>query len=173
MAWWIARSFARQRFSRWIARSISQRMAADCSFFHSSTVSTIDCLPYGTADGMADRLFVRSSTAFTTVYTPDCPVDISGFLLLAVVNGFQEGLRTVLLRGWQWIAHTSTRPRLSQRFACLIAWQLAADCSFFLSSTAFMTVCTPYCSADGSGLFGPLPSSGFHDGFRAVFLSGW
>jgi len=50
---------------------------------------------------------------------------------------------------------------------------MAADCSFFLSVTAFTTVCTLYCSADGSRLLILALVNVFHDGFRALFLSGW
>ena len=54
-----------------------------------------------------------------------------------------------------------------------IAERMAADCSFFRSPTAFTTVCTPYCSADGSGLLILPLVNGFQDGSRAVWLSGW
>jgi len=54
-----------------------------------------------------------------------------------------------------------------------IAQQMAADCTFFLSSTAFPMVCAPYCSDDGSAfIILPLVNS-FSDGLRAVLLSGW
>jgi hypothetical protein len=82
-------------------------------------------------------------------------------------------LRAVLLSGWQRIAHSSARQRLSQRFARGIAQRMAADCSFFRSSTTFTTVCAPFCSADGTGLLILALVNGFHDGLRAVLLSGW
>jgi len=50
---------------------------------------------------------------------------------------------------------------------------MAADCSFFRLPTAFTTVCTLYCSVDGSGLLILPLVNGFQDGLRAVWLSGW
>jgi len=175
----IAHTSARQRLSRWIARRIAPRMAADCSY-------------------------VRLSTAFTTVCLPYFPAYGSGFLTLGLVNGFHDGLHAVLLSGCQSIAHSSARQRLPRRFlrritqrmaadgsgllmlplingfhdglrtVLLSGWQqMAADCSFFHSSTAFMTVCIPYCSADGSGLLILALVNGFYDSFRAVLISGW
>jgi len=144
----IAHSSGRQRLSRRLSRRISQRMAADCSFF-------------------------LSSTAFTTVCAPYCSVDGSGLLIPPLANGFHDGFRAVLLSRWQRIAHSSARQQLSRRFARRNSQRMAADCSFFLSSTAFTTVCAPYCSADVSGLLIPPLANGFHDGFRAVLLSGW
>jgi len=142
----IAHSFSRQRLSRRFSRHIAQRMAAHCSFF-------------------------RSSTAFTTVFTPYCSADGSGLLILPLVNGFHDRLRAVLPRGWQRIAHSCTRRRLSRRYARRISQRMAADCSFFLSLTAFTTVFAPYCSADGSRLL-ILPLVDFHDGLRAILLVG-
>jgi len=121
-------------------------MAADCSFFH-------------------------SSTAFTTVCAPYCPADGRVLLILPLVNGFHDGLPAVLPRGWQRIAHSCTCRRLSQRFARRISQRMVADCPFFLSSTAFTTVFMSYCSTDGSGLL-ILPLVDFHDGLRAIFLVG-
>jgi len=48
----------------------------------------------------------------------------------------------------------------------------AADRSFFLSSMAFTTVYAPYCSADGSGLRIPPLVNSFPDGLHPVLLSG-
>ena len=101
-----------------IARRIVPRMAADCSYLCSSTAFPTVCAPYGSADG-------------------------SALLILALVNGFPDGSRAVLRSGWQRIAHTSARQRLSRRFAHRIARRMAADCSFFCSLTAFTTVCAP------------------------------
>jgi len=70
--------------------------------------------------------------------------DGSASLILLLVNSFR-GLRAVLRSGWQRIAHTSARQRVSQRFARRIAQRVALYCSFFHSSTAFTTVCVPYC----------------------------
>jgi len=132
-------------FSRRFAYRIPQRMAADCSFF-------------------------RSSTAFTTVFAPYFSADGGGLLILSLVNGFHDGLRAVLLSGLQRIAHTSARQRLSQRFARRIAQRMAADCSYFRTSKAFTTDCAPYCS--GSGLLILPLVNGFHDGLRAILLVG-
>jgi len=116
----IAHSSGRLRLTRRFACWIALRMAADCSFFHLSTAFTMVCAPYCCADG-------------------------SGLLILLLVNGFHDSLHTIMLSGWQRIAHSSACQWLSQRFAHCIAKQMAADCSFFLSSTAFTTVCAPYC----------------------------
>jgi len=148
MARRIAHSFSRQRLSRRFARRIAQRMGADCSFF-------------------------RSSTAFPTVFAPYCSVDGSRLLILPLVNGFPDGLRAVLLRRWQRIAHTSVRQLLSRWFSRRIAQRMAADWSIFRSPTAFTTVCAPYCSADGIGLPPPPLANGFHDDLRAVLHPGW
>ena len=144
----IAYSCTRQRLSRWFSRRISQRMAADCSFF-------------------------LSSTAFTTVCAPYCSADGSGLLIPPFANCFHDGFRAVLLSGWQRIAHSSARQQLSRRFARRIALRMAADCSIFRSPTAFTTVCVPYCSADGIGLPPPPLANGFHDDLRAVLHPGW
>jgi len=99
--------------------------------------------------------------------------DGSALLILPLVNGFPASLCVVLLCGWQRIADTSARQHLSRRFARLIPQQMMADCTFFLSSTAFPTVCAPYCSVDGSGFLILLLVNGFSDGLGAVLLSGW
>jgi len=143
----IAHSCTRQRLSRRFSRRISQRMAADCSFLHSSTAFTMVFAPYFSADG-------------------------SGLLILALVNGFHDGFRAVFLSGWRPIAHSFSRQRLSRRFARCIAQRMAAHCSYFLSSKAFMTDCAPYCSPDGSALLLLPLLNGFCDGLRSVMLSG-
>jgi len=71
---------------------ISPWMVADCSYFPLSKAFTTDCAPYCSADG-------------------------SALLILMLVNGFSNGLRAVLLSGWQRIAHTSACQWLSQQFA--------------------------------------------------------
>jgi len=144
---WVAPTSACQWLSRRFAPRIAQWMVADCSFF-------------------------RSSMAFPTVCAPYCTVNGSRFFLLPVVNRFHDGSHAVLLSAWQRIADISTRQCLSRRFVRRIAQRMAADCTFFLSSTAFTTVCAPYCSADGSPLLIlPLVNS-FSDGLRTVLLSG-
>jgi len=241
---WIAHSSARQRLSPRFARRIAQRMALDCSFFHSSTAFTTVRALFCSADdsvllilplvnGFHDSLravllsgwhqiahtstcqqlsqrfarriaqriavgcsFFRSSTAFTTVRALYCSVEAIVILILPLVNGFPDGLRAVLLFGWQCIARSSARQRLSRQFACRFALGMAADCSCFRSSTAF-TVCTPFCSANGSGLLiltlltafpkvcAPISLAdvggllilllvvSFHDSLCAVFPDGW
>jgi len=116
--------------------------------------------------------FFHSSTAFTTVCAPCCPAVGIGLLILALVNGFHDSLRAVFLRGWRRIAHAFSRQRLSRRFARHIALRIAAHCSYFRLSMAFTTVCAPYCAADESGLLILPLVKAFHDGLRAVFLSG-
>jgi len=168
----IAHSFSRQRLFRQFARCIPPRMAAHCSFF-------------------------RSSMAFPTVRTLYCSSVGSALLIPPLVNGISDSSRAVLLSGRQRIAHYFCRQRLFRRFARRIAWRMAADCSYFCSSTAFTTdtrriaprmvadcsylrsstafttVHAPYCSADGSALLIPPLVNCFHDGSRAVLLSGW
>jgi len=104
----IAHTSARQLLSQRFARRIASRMAAHCSFF-------------------------RSSTALPTVRTPYCSADGSALLILSLVNGFSDGLRAVLLLGWQRIAHSSAHQWLFLRFARRIAHRLAAHFSFFRS----------------------------------------
>jgi len=144
----IAHSSTRQWLSRWFLHLFALPIAVDCSFFH-------------------------SSTAFTMVYTLYFLVDGSELRILSLVNSFHDGFRAVLLRRWQRITHSSARRWLSRRFACCIAQWLAADCSFLHSSTAFMTVCSPYFSVDGGGLLIVSLINGFHDGFRTVLLYRW
>jgi len=87
-------------------------------------------------------------------------------LIPSLVGGFHDGLRTVLLRGLQRIAHTSARQRLSQRFGRRIALRMAAHCSLFHSSMAFTTVFAPCCPADGIELLILSLVTGFHDSFH-------
>ena len=107
-----------------------------------------------------------------TVWVPFYSADGSGLLILPLVNGFHDGLRTVLLCGWQRMTHISARQQLSQRFTCRIAQRMAVDCQYFRLSTAFTTVCTPYCSADGSGLL-ILPLVNGFPGLHAILLCRW
>ena len=121
-------------------------MAADCTFFRSSMAFTV-CAPFYSEDG-------------------------SGLLILPLVNGFHDGLRTILLCGWQRIPYSSARQRLSRWFARRTAQRRASDCTFLRSSRVFTMDCAPYCSADGSGLHILPLVNGFH-GLRAVLLGGW
>jgi len=141
----IARSSARQQPSQQFARHFAQWMAADCSFFRSPKVFPV-CTPFSSVDSSALLVFLH-------------------------VNVFR-GLRAVLLSGWQRIARSSTRQKLSRQFAHRFAQWMAADCSFFRSSTAFPSVCAPFCSVDGSRLL-ILPLVNVFCGLRVVFLSGW
>jgi len=79
----IAHTSARQRLFRRFACRIAQRPAAHCSFF-------------------------LSSTAFTTVRVPYCSVDCSGLLLPPLVDGFHDGLLTLLLCGWHYYSFVSS-----------------------------------------------------------------
>jgi len=192
----IAYSCTSQRLSRRIARRIAQRMAADCSFFHSSTAFTTVCMPYFPADGSG--LLILSLVNSFHFHDGLRAVLLNGLQRVAhsctrqwlsrrfarhiaqrmaadcsFFPGFSDGLHAVLLSGWQRIAHTSTLQRLSRRIARHIAQRMAAHCSYFRSSTAFTTVCTPYCSADGSGLLILPLVNRFHNHLRAVSLCEW
>jgi hypothetical protein len=107
------------------------------------------------------------------VRVPYSSADGTGLLILALVNGFHDGFRAVLLSGWQRIAHTSARQRVSRWFARRIAQQMAVDCLFFRSPMAFTTVRAPYCSADSSGFFILPLLNRFSEGFRIALFSGW
>jgi len=119
----------------------------------------------------AECSFIRSSKAFTTVGAFYCSTDGSGLLILPLVNGFHHVSLVLLLSGWQWIAHSSARQRLSPRFVRR-AQRMAVDCSFIRLSTAFPTDCAPFCSADGSILLILPLVIGFHS-LRTVLLSEW
>jgi len=143
-------------------------MAADCSFFLSSTAFTTVCAPYCSADGSgllilplvngfhnSSRTVLLSGSLSGSLNFPlvngfhdsSRPVllcgSLGGSLNLPLVDGLHDGLPAVLLSGWQRIAHTSARQRLSRRIARRIAHRMAAHCSFFRSSTAFPTVYAP------------------------------
>jgi len=53
-----------------------------------------------------------------------------------------------------------------------MAQRMAAGCLYFRSSMALKTDCAPYCTTEASGLLIPPLVNGFHDGLRAVLLSG-
>jgi len=146
-SWRIARSSACQWLSRRFICRIGPRMAADCSFF-------------------------RSSTPFTTVCAQSHSVDGSAFPILPLVNSFHDSLCNVLLSGWRRIARSSPCQWLSLWFTRHIAQRMAADCSFFHSSTA-LTVCAPFSSTGGRGFLILLLVTGFPDCLRAVLLSGY
>ena len=144
---------------------------------------------------MARRITRSSSRSpFTTVCLLYYSADGSELLILPLVNGFHDGLRAVLLSGWQQIVHNSPRQRLSRRLRAIllsdgtvllvlplvvrfhegcrrIALRMAPCCSFFHSSMAFPTFRVLYCSADGSVLLVLPFVDGFH-GLHAVLLSG-
>jgi len=117
------------------------------------------------------RSYFRWSTAFTTVCAQYFSADGSGLVILSLVRGF-HGLRSVLLIGWQRIAHTSAGQWLSQGFAHRISQRIVANWSYLRSTMAFLIVRAPYCSADGSGLLTLLLLKVFH-GLRAELLNGW
>jgi len=108
------------------------RRAVDCSpnrsFLRSSTAFTTVCMPYCLTDGSLERFFFCSSTAYPTVRVPYCSM-----------AGTTAG-------SW---GHPSPPP--VDDFANV---PRTVDCSryrsFFRSSTAFTTVCAPYCSANVS-----------------------
>jgi len=120
----------------------------------------------------ADCSFFRSSTPFTTVCAQSYSVDDSAFPILPLINSLHDSLRNVLLSGWHRIARSSACQWLSYWCTLHIAKRMAADCSFFHSSTAF-TVCAPFSSAGGCGFLILLLVIGFPDGLRAVLLSGY
>jgi len=144
----IAHTSAHQRLSQQFARCIALRMAADCSTFLLPTAFTMVCTPYSLVDGI-------------------------GLPPPLLANGFHDDWRAVLLRGWHRIGHTSASQRLSRRFTRHIAQRMVSDCLCLCLSTAFTTVCAPYCSADGSGLLNLPLANSLHDGLRAILLSGW
>jgi len=168
----IAHTSASQRLSRRFARCIAQRMAADCSIFHSPTAFTTVCALYSSAPGIGLRAPPLANDFHDDLRAVLHTGWRGGSLILSLVNGFHEGLCAVLLSGWQRIAHTSGHQRLSRWFARRIAQRMAAHCSFFRSSTAFRMVRAPYCAADGGGLLIPPLVNGLPDGLRAVLLSG-
>ena len=156
----ITHSSCRLRLSQPFTCTITQPMAAYCSFFH-SPMGFMVCAPFCLSDG-------------------------GGLFILPFVNGFHHGLHAVLLCSWQQIAHTSARHRISRRlcaillcgwhrvacscacrrllrFARRIAQRMLADCAFFHLSTAFPTLFSAYCSADGSALLILSLMISFHD----------
>jgi len=130
----------------WFARCISQWMAAYCSYFH-------------------------WLSAFTTVCAHFCYAVGGGLLVHTLVKPFHNGLHTVLLSGWEQIAHSSACQRFSHQFMRCIAQRMAADCSFFHLSTAF-TGCSPFFLADGRTLLMLSFGMGFY-GLHAILLSRW
>ena len=141
----IVDSIIRHRLSQF-ARCISQWMAVHYSYFH-------------------------SLSAFMTVCPRFCYAVGSGLLVHSLVKAFHDGLRTVLLSGWERIAHSSARQRFSRQFTRCIAQRMAADCSFLHSSTAFIG-CSPFFSADSCALLTLSFGMGFY-GLYAILLSGW
>jgi len=186
-------------------------MAANCSFFRLSTAFMTVCVQYCSAAG-SKLLIIHLDNGFHdgwgAILLPDgtvllvlplvvsfhegcapyCSADGTVLLILPLVNGFPNVSRAVLLSGWKRIARSAVCRWLS-RFARCIAQRRAADCSFFHSSTAFMTVCTLYRSFflssttftmfrvlyhsdHGSVLLVHPLTDGFH-GLRVLLLSGW
>ena len=163
----IALSSGRQGLSRF-ARCFPPRMAAHRSFFRSSTSFTVSTLFYS-ADG-SGLLILLLVDGFTTVCVQSYTADGSVLPIFLLVNSFHDGLRAVFLRRSWRIACSSAFQWLSRRFMRRIGQWIAADCSFFRSSTAFTTVCTQSYPVDGSALpILPLVNR-FHDGLRDVLL---
>jgi len=107
--------------------------AVDCSpyssFFRSLTSIIPGRFAYRIPQRMAaDYSFLHSSKAITKVFAPYFSADCGGLLILPLINGFHDGLGTVLHSGWQRISHTSARQRLSRRIARRNAQRMAADC---------------------------------------------
>jgi len=101
-----------------------------------------------------------------------CSVDASGLLIPLLVTGFPSGSHAILCSRWQCIARSSARQLLPQWFAHRIAQRMAADCSYLRLSTAFLMVCTLYCSADGSGLLILPLVNGFLDSLHTELIHG-
>jgi len=100
-----------------------------CSFCRSSTSIIQGWFAYRIPQRMAaDYTFLHSSMAFMMVFAPYFSMDGGRLIFLSLVNSFYDGLRTVLLHGWQWIAHTSACQQLSQQFTRHNTQQMAADC---------------------------------------------
>jgi len=146
----IAHSSARQRLFRRFVRRIAQRMGAHCSFFLSSTAFPTVRAPYCSADGRG-LLVLSLVNGFHDGCAPYCSADGRRLLIPPLVNGYQYRSCAIWLSGWHQIAHSSTRQR-HLWFARHFALRMVADSSYLWSSMAFNTVCTPYCSVDGSGL---------------------
>jgi len=129
---------------------------------------TVDCSRY--------RLFFRSLTAFTTVCAPYCAANVSAYrpIFRWSIAFTTDGTRYCSAdgSGWQRIAHSCTRQRLSRQFSCCVSQRMATDSSYFRLSMALKTDCAPYCATDGSGLLIPPLANGFRDGFRAILLNG-
>jgi len=159
-------------------------MVAYCSFFHLSTAFRVEQrIAYSSACQQlswfalhfAQRMaayfsFIRLPTAVPSVYTPYCSEDGSGLLIFPLINSY-HGLRAGLLCGWLRIAHSSARQWLFRRFAHHIAQWMTSYCSHLHSSTAFMMVCTVYCSVDSVRVLTPTLVNSFHDSKHTVLLS--
>jgi len=116
------------------------------------------------------RTDVATLTAFTTDCAPYRSADGSELLVPPLGDGFPYYSRAVFLSGWQQLARSLARQRLSL-FARRFAQSMTAHCSFFCSLMAF-TVSTPFCSVDGSAFLVLTLVNGFPC-FHAVLLSGW
>ena len=125
-------------------------------------------------DRSLDRLFFRSSTAFSTVWVPYGSTEGKSAHLwvhsyLPLVDDFANILRAVDCSPYRSFFCSSTLI-ISGRFTYRIPQQISADYSFLHSSMAFTKVCTPYCSVDGSRLLILPLVKGFHDRLRTVLL---
>jgi hypothetical protein len=118
-------------------------------FVRSSTAFTTGCMPYCLKDGSADRSFFRSSTAFPTVCVPYGSREGKSAHLwvhsyLPLGDDFANVLRAVDCSPYRSFFRSSTSI-IPGRFAYRIPQRMAPDCSFLHSSTASTTVFAPYC----------------------------
>jgi len=96
---------------------------------------------------------------------------VHSLLILSLLDGFPDNLRAILLSRWQHIVLCYARQQRS-RFRDHFAQQIASHSFFFRLSTGVASVCTPYCSQDGSPLLIILLVKGFSDNSRPLLL-GW
>jgi len=108
---------------RTVLLSVRQRIA------HSSSRYRLSLFARCFAPWMAAHSYILYSSTALPVSAPFCSADVSGLLILPLVNGF-HGLRTVLLSGWLQITHSSARQWLSDRFMCRVTQQMASACLF-------------------------------------------
>ena len=128
--------------------------SVDRSFFRSSKAFRTVCMPCCSADRSLDRLFFRSSMAFPTVWVPYGSTEGKSAHLwvhsyLPPVDDFANVLHAVDCSPYRSFFRSSMSI-IPGRFAYRIPRRMAADYSYLRSSTAFTTVCSPYCSAAGT-----------------------
>lgn len=114
--------------------------------------------------------FFYSPMAFM-VFVPYCSADGSALLVLPLVISFDDGLRTILLSGRLWIAHSSSCWWISWFVHCVALW-MTLYWSYFCSSMVFM-VWAPHCSTDSSVLLLLPFVNCSNDGLHSVLHCGW